>query len=1034
MKKWLPSGFLIAATIGFITEFTLISSFKVFSQNIPAHFEQITTNEGLSNNFISSLFQDHLGFIWIGTADGLNRYDGQEVQRYFHSFSDSNSLTGNYIYHIAEINGRYLFISTDNNLSIFNLQTNSFENYLLHLDSSSQYQEHRVFHVFQDRSKNIYIAFDAKIIIYDSTFRYKYCLTDLAGGNNLRGFESNITFYQDHSGSIWISSVNRGLYLFDPMRKTIIYKNNNPDHRPIFNYKPTSFYYDENDQQIYFAIWDSPLYEYSFRDNKISEIYFQNRENASAENVGNIRELVPDGNGNLWCGTSGVECLWRLHMDDWSSQHFTADAGNSYSLSSINTFSLLLDKNKNLWVGTMNGLNRLSLENSLFYSYESEISSFCKSKNYSIHMAFPDEEGNLWISTWGNYIICLKKSGQWKEYNLNPKDTTEESKYNWNFFRSHDGTLYITSDVGVRIYNATFDRFEYPKNYPDSLKDVKTIFGFEDSYHDLWFSLHGSLGLVHYKSSSKQWELFRNSLPPPDYLPVATVNKITEDHSDNLWMSCSGRDEGLVKWTRRTDEFIVYGKNGNTSLNPLGKNISDMIIDEQNVAWLASNYGLIRFDITSETWRTYTRENGMPDDNAASIAEDKNGIIWIALYNGIVRFNKLNEQINTYGLSYGLPRGAYSEFNFYDSVRNEIYFCIDKSVIRFNPDSVKVPDAESPVYISEARAGNMNLLTQRHGTIELPYSSNTLNFSFTSINFRDGRNTQYAYKLNGLDKNWNFSFTRRTATYGGLRPGHYTFQVKAENPTGIWNKVPASVSLTITAPFWQTWWFYTLCALAVIAILYGLYRVRINKVLAVQHVRTQISRDLHDEVGSTLSSINIISNAAVYVSKNDPKKMEEYFTKISSTSQRMMDVMSDIIWSINPKNDKMENMSIRMREHASEMLEPIGIIYSLETDENILMIPLPLDWRRDFYLIYKEAINNAAKYSGGTQVSISLQYNDHTLVMKIIDNGIGFNTGEIQSGNGIRNMTERAQNIRGQILISSQPGHGTSIILKLPVT
>jgi signal transduction histidine kinase len=308
-----------------------------------------------------------------------------------------------------------------------------------------------------------------------------------------------------------------------------------------------------------------------------------------------------------------------------------------------------------------------------------------------------------------------------------------------------------------------------------------------------------------------------------------------------------------------------------------------------------------------------------------------------------------------------------------------------------------------------------------------------ITFNFTALNFSNAFLNQYAYKLDGFDEDWIYCGNTQSATYTNLDGGTYTFHVKGANNDGTWNEEGTRAIIHVYPPFWRTWWFYTLCVFAIAGILYSLYRIRINQLIRLQNIRSRIARDLHDDIGSTLSSINMISSMADR-RKEAGKKSAELFSTISSASSQALELMNDIVWSINPKNDRLEMILIRMRQYASEILEAADIPFTIEMDEHSRHILLPLEIRKDFYLIFKEAINNIAKYSHASHVNIRLHFHNHIVTLVIKDDGRGFDPTGTFYGNGLKNMQARASQLGGEVAVTSSPGSGTTIQLKIPLT
>jgi signal transduction histidine kinase len=294
---------------------------------------------------------------------------------------------------------------------------------------------------------------------------------------------------------------------------------------------------------------------------------------------------------------------------------------------------------------------------------------------------------------------------------------------------------------------------------------------------------------------------------------------------------------------------------------------------------------------------------------------------------------------------------------------------------------------------------------------------------------------QYSYRLvkNG-NEDWSTSSTLETVNFSTLNPGKYIFQVKALNANKEWSTNQAEYSFSILPPFWQRGWFIALFILVVVGVLYALYRYRIKQMKELFEIRQVIASDLHDEIGSTLTSIHILSKVSQISMENDKQKAFSLLGKVIDQSGQIQQNMSDIVWAIKPDNDKMENMVMRMREYLTHCLEPKNIAIEFIADEHIMTESLPMEQRRDLLLIFKEAINNIAKYSQCTHTHIKLDRQNGYIRMTINDDGIGFEMNLVRTSNGLRNMQRRAGLMDGEITIDSGPGKGTHIELLVPVT
>lgn len=307
----------------------------------------------------------------------------------------------------------------------------------------------------------------------------------------------------------------------------------------------------------------------------------------------------------------------------------------------------------------------------------------------------------------------------------------------------------------------------------------------------------------------------------------------------------------------------------------------------------------------------------------------------------------------------------------------------------------------------------------------MSYLDNVITFLYTAVDFTAPQQITFQYHLDGFDEDWQEAGARREATYTNLSSGNYTFRVRTINGDGVISSREAIMKIHISPPYWATWWFRTLLIVAFVALVYGIFRYRELQRLRQEQLRLRIARDLHDEMGSTLSSISILSEAALRNLQADIDRTR--FGVIGDRARQVMDAMSDIVWSVNPGNDFMENVLQRMKEFAVEILETQGIVLHFEVDEAILSQDLSMEKRKNFYLFFKEAINNAAKYSKATDVWVQVRAENDYVRLEVRDNGCGFDAAQVKLGNGLWNMQQRAERLGGLLSLQSTAGRGTVI-------
>jgi two-component sensor histidine kinase len=316
--------------------------------------------------------------------------------------------------------------------------------------------------------------------------------------------------------------------------------------------------------------------------------------------------------------------------------------------------------------------------------------------------------------------------------------------------------------------------------------------------------------------------------------------------------------------------------------------------------------------------------------------------------------------------------------------------------------------------------------------LELASTRNNIMIQFVGLNYQGEKSLSYQYRLEGVDENWSAPTFKREVNYASLAPGRYRFLVRAVNSQGVANEIPASLSFTILPPIWQRWWFLMLVATLLGLVVYRLYRYRVMHLLEVERVRTRIASDLHDDIGSNLTRIAILSEVAHSRLNGEGTELEKPLTAIARISRESVASMSDIVWAINPKRDSLHELVQRMRRFAGEIFTDGKIEWDFRAPADGNNIRLGADVRRDLFLIFKESLNNTARHSSCTRVVIDFRLEGPCLILKVSDDGQGFDVTAATDGQGLASMQRRARNLHGDFNFQSQPGHGTEITLKIP--
>jgi two-component sensor histidine kinase len=429
---------------------------------------------------------------------------------------------------------------------------------------------------------------------------------------------------------------------------------------------------------------------------------------------------------------------------------------------------------------------------------------------------------------------------------------------------------------------------------------------------------------------------------------------------------------------------------------------------------------------------------GLASNIIYGVQGDKNENIWLSTDNGLTLLDFKKNIVRNYNVQDGLQGNQFFWGASFKGTGGELFFGGTNGFNSFYPEELKINDHIPPVYITSFQIFNkpvsMNekesiLKTSVESTkeIELKYSQNVFSFEFTALDFSAPEKNRYKYFMEGFDKAWIYSGNRRFVTYTNLDPGEYTFKVAGSNNDGIWNEKGASIKIIILPPFWRTWWFLLLSTALLIGLVSYIIGSRVRNLLAMERLRSKLAADLHDNIGSGLTEISILSEVISKKLDQADTAVSKSLKMISDTSRSLIDGMSDIVWLVNPKRDSLYDLILRLRDTYSELFSYTDISFRSENIKTLEKVSLSMEHRQHLYLIFKEAINNSITHSGCSEITLDASVKGRKLEMVLRDNGKGFCAGEVSGGNGLVNIQERAKIIGGELTINSIEGEGTTV-------
>ncbi|HEY1021097.1 MAG TPA: triple tyrosine motif-containing protein, partial [Flavisolibacter sp.] len=518
------------------------------------------------------------------------------------------------------------------------------------------------------------------------------------------------------------------------------------------------------------------------------------------------------------------------------------------------------------------------------------------------------------------------------------------------------------------------------------------------------------------------------------------IRKFYRTKKGEAWLATA--KEGLALWTKQSLPRVAYFKHDPRNPASIANNhVFDMAEDEKGNLWITTNGGgLLYFDTRTKTFTQIPASNNL----AEGVQLDHRGHVWMISNGNLHRYDPVRKTYTSFQLPDMEKSGGVKGTIFKDS-RGNLNVAGTNYFISFHPDSIFDVRSEPRVHITDFQIFNQsyNHYLQQE-KITLHHNDNHFGFEFAAPDFTPGCTVRYSYKLEGFDRDWVDAGDRNYVSYSNLDGGVYTFRVRVTTTPGSWSSQVATVKLNIIPPYWKQAWFFLGSAILIALVVLSIYRYRINELLKRQAIRNKIAQDLHDNVGSTLSSISVYTQVArIYQQQSRQGELHNTLEKISTTSSEMISELNDTVWAINPRNDNMEVILQRMESFAKPLLSAQGIQFNLQYESQIAALNLEMEKRKSFYSIFKEAVNNVIKYSEASKMEVSIRQKGHHLLLNIRDDGKGFDLSKTSEGykssdvygggNGLKNMQQRAKDMEGELHMKSEPGKGTQIELDFPI-
>ncbi|MCU0285991.1 MAG: ATP-binding protein [Acidobacteria bacterium] len=966
--------------------FGLIASQSLFSQAPLIKFDHISLEQGLSQSIIECIIQDSQGFMWFGTEDGLNKYDGYNFTVIRQIPNNLNSLSHNYILSIYEDKMGITWIGTfHGGLNKFDAKTGKYTHYLRKQGEPNSLSNNVVRSICEDRKGMLWIATDDGLNCFnkktDEFIVYRH-------DDNSNGSISNnnvLIAFEDNSGMIWAGTNGGGLNRF--------------------NRENGSFKTFKND----------PKDPFSLPNNIINTIY-------------------EDRSGELWIGTEGGG-LAKFDKKNGSFISYKNEINNPSSLSNNIVRAIYEDKNEILWIGTYGGgLNRFDRKTGSFYSYQNDPINSSSISNNSIFSIYEDRSGVFWVGTYGGGINKFDgKKKKFMHYYVRPNTTNSLSdSIVWSFFEDKEGFLWVGTQQGLDRFdrkNNHYTHYRANANHPDSLSHDIVRQVYEDHSGIFWLGTNGG-GVNVFDKQKGTFKVYRNDPANPRSLSHNEIRCIYEDRNGIIWIGTNGG--GLNKFNRVTNDFTRYcyaeNKPGSLSNNFVRcfyedhygnfwigtqggglnkfdrqkeifthykynphdkKSLSNdfvfcLIEDHSGVLWIGTwGGGINRFNTETGSFSLLGTNEGLPSNSIYGILEDNEGNLWISSTRGLTKYNPKDHSIKNYTERDGLQSDEFNGGAYYKNTNGEMFFGGINGFNAFYPSEIKDKDYKAPIVITAFKKLNKDVQLDKPiselNELILSPKDYFFSFEFAALDYAAPQKNRYAYKMEGLDNDWIATdAAKRFASYTTLSPGKYRFRVKGSNNDGVWNEEGVAITIIITPPLYKTWWFQALVGILLILLLLYIHEVRTDRIRQ-ELEKIRLEKELQLKADFTAMLVHdlrsplttVMGYSDMLINQADKMDVPKVGNVITRASRKMLNLINDMLdfakfeagkMTLNKKYVSIAPIILDIAEIMPPLLNQKKINLLCEIEPGLKKKQLPVDPEK-IGQVLSNLLSNAEKFT-----------------------------------------------------------------------
>ncbi|MCU1263554.1 MAG: hypothetical protein JWO80_6439 [Bryobacterales bacterium] len=1026
-------------------------------------FIHVSFGKGPSQSRVSHIVQDHQGFLWFGTQDGLKRYDGYELRSFPYDPRDPNGPSGVFTRSlIADRSGR-LWVGYD----LASEPASVSHGFLDRYDPATEIFKHYrrddgpfagpMSDINQDRDGVLWFTTDQGLIRMDSvtgwTIRYEHRLDDPAG------LSSNLvrSTFEEKNGTFWVATT-KGLDLFDRRSAKVVQRIPLPEGFPLFEPNPAlQVSLCEDHSGVLWMIF-SHGYGLARVDRQVGALTFYSLDGTGTDNTlqSGARAIHEDQDGTLWIGTTAGGVL-KLDRDRRRFVRYRKNPSDPESLSGDQVNALFEDREGNIWVGTTGaGVNRFARRPPLFKRYRHEIGNPNSLDMDYTTSVYEDSRGMVWVGSMRALGRMDRKTGRMTFYRAAGGPGELSSAWIISIVEDRSGYLWFgTVGAGLNRLDPRTGKFKVHRHDPadpHSLSHNTVTKLFVDGKDTLWAGTED--GLDAFDPATENFQRYK-----PSGQSENRVRDIGEDSKGALWIATLGT--GLLRLDPVTRQFTTY-RHTRQPESLSNDQASAICVDHSGIVWIGTESGLNRFDPATRSFTGYYESDGLPSSNISRILEDERGDLWVSTNNGLSRFNVREKTFKNYYVSDGIAGNEFYNYaSAYKSPSGEMFFNSYAGLTTFFPRDVIDDRYVPPVVITDFKiSGNsvpiggkspLQRSISFSDTVTLSDKQNILSLEFSALSYTSPEGNRYRYRLEGLETRWNESEgNRRFITYA-LSPGEYLFRVQGSNSHGIWNQKGATVRVVILPPFWSTWWFRTLAAAAILLSLGYAYYSRLQNIERQFDMRldervgerTRIARELHDTLLQNFQGLMLrlqaVRNLLTVRPADAGNILEGAIDQAAQAITESRDAIQDLRSFPVIGSDLAQAVTALGEELAADSAidhpgrKPATFRMLVEGMPKDLH-PIPRD---DIYRIAREALRNAFAHAEARRIEVEIRYGERQLRLRVRDDGKGIDPkllGERgRAGHwGLPGMRERAKLTGGHLDVWSELGAGAEVELSIP--